>query len=182
MRLTGLPPANSSHVSHTGGLAAAQSAGRVVTDATARIASLYHEEKPAPRGAKPAELHDRDHAIGRVALANSAGIDQATLSRLKPLVEAPPERLATAFAAIEARGDVAPPERFALTKLPIASPIRGRKLAARASVASVLRLPLSVRRRGTARDFSRHGGLTHVRGCSFSIRTRPSAGVRFLCG
>lgn len=93
-----------------GGLAAAQSAGRVVTDATARLAALYHSEKEAPRGMKPAvQLHDLDHAIGKVALANAAGIDQATLSRLKPLVEAPPERVEAAKVAIEARGDVATP-------------------------------------------------------------------------
>ena len=36
-----------------GGLQAAQFAGRVVTDATIRLAELYASETPEPRGVKP---------------------------------------------------------------------------------------------------------------------------------
>lgn len=92
-----------------GGLAAAQSAGRVVTDATAMLARLYHEE-PVVSGKRTDRPLDRDQEVpGRVAVAQAAGLDPATLSRLKPLVESPPEKVEAAKVSIEARGDVVTP-------------------------------------------------------------------------
>jgi ParB family chromosome partitioning protein len=95
-----------------GGLAACQSAGRVVTEATLMLARLYHEEKALKGGRPAAETRVRDHefaAPGKVAVAKAADLDHSTLSRLKPLVQAAPETIKAATVAIEAAGEVATP-------------------------------------------------------------------------
>lgn len=98
-----------------GGLAAAQAAGRVVTDATAMIATIFHAEESAKPGVKARELPDHDPVIeppGKEAAARAAGLDPAALRRMKPLVEAvrdAPEKVEAAKAAIEERGEVATP-------------------------------------------------------------------------
>ena len=94
-----------------GGLAAAQAAGRIVTEATLMLARLYAEEKPKPPGPR-AEMRDRDPVsspVGKLAVAKAADMDHAALSRLAPVVAAPRGEVRAAMATIEARGDVVTP-------------------------------------------------------------------------
>ena len=103
-----------------GGIAAAQSAGRIVTEATEGLASratsrprqteLYAGEESAQTNGRPARSLDGEQDLpGKVAVARAANMDPAALSRLKPLVEAKPAEKAAAVARIEARGDVVTP-------------------------------------------------------------------------
>jgi phage N-6-adenine-methyltransferase len=108
-----------------GGLAAAQSAGRVVTDATIALAKLY-EEEPSIEGHRT-DLEDlkgpgssgsdtgyrgrgTPATPGKHALAEAIGIHSSTLNKFKPLVHATTDRIETAKAAIEFRGDVVTPK------------------------------------------------------------------------
>ena len=90
-----------------GGLAAAQSAGRVVTGATMRLAELYADERPA-KGGNPTLVSEQE-LPGKVAVARAADMDPAALSRLRPLIEAPKAEVKTAMRAIESRGEVVTP-------------------------------------------------------------------------
>lgn len=93
-----------------GGLAAAQSAGRIVTDATLRLAKLYAEEKSVQgRRQRDEPLSHGSEDPGKQAIAAAAGMAAPNLARLKPLVDTPREDVHEAMAAIEARGDVVTP-------------------------------------------------------------------------
>lgn len=100
-----------------GGLAASQAAGRVVTDATLRLAAMYREEQSAQGdgcggagGGRRSTLdRDQDSRPGKAAIAQAAGMDPAALSRLRAVLEAPPQVIEEAKVAIEARGDIATP-------------------------------------------------------------------------
>jgi phage N-6-adenine-methyltransferase len=93
-----------------GGLAAAQAAGRVVTQATMRLAELYAGEKSA-RGRNQHEdlIGKEDPPVGKNAVAKAAGMSAPNLSALRPLIEAPKAVVIEAMAAIEARGEVVTP-------------------------------------------------------------------------
>lgn len=93
-----------------GGLQAAQAAGRVVTDATLRLAELYAQEKPKPPGPVPKIVDAEQRSlVGQKAVATAASMDPAALSRLRPVVEAPKAQVKAAMTAIEARGEVVTP-------------------------------------------------------------------------
>ena len=94
-----------------GGLEAAQSAGRIVTDATVMLARLYAEETEAKPGPKK-QLADHDPVIdrpGKEAIAKAADMDSSALRRMAPAVEASKAVVKTAMKAIEERGDVVTP-------------------------------------------------------------------------
>ena len=93
-----------------GGLAAAQAAGKIVAEATLKLAKLYAEEKSAKTG--PKKLPDRGPVTdrpGKLAVAEAADLDDAQLRRLAPLVDRPREEIDAAMAAIEARGEIVSP-------------------------------------------------------------------------
>jgi phage N-6-adenine-methyltransferase len=93
-----------------GGLAAAQAAGRVVTQATMRLAELYKSETSAQANGRPGSLiGQEDLPVGKVAIARAAGMTAPSLSALRPLIDAPKPLVAEASAAIEARGEVVTP-------------------------------------------------------------------------
>jgi hypothetical protein len=89
-----------------GGLAAAQSAGRVVTQATMMLARLYAEETEAKPGPKP---RDGELLMGKKAIAEAAGMAAPNLSSLRPLIDAPRAEIAATMERIEARGEVVTP-------------------------------------------------------------------------
>lgn len=89
-----------------GGLAACQAAGRVVTDATLKLARLYHDEKGS-KGGNPTLV--REQELPKAAVARAADMDPAALSKLKPLVAMEPDRVRAATKEIEAAGEVATP-------------------------------------------------------------------------
>ena len=96
-----------------GGLAAAQAAGRIVTEATIMLARLYAEEKPAAPGRGPdIEVEEPRYGnVGQKAFSRAAGFndDGKTLRSLAPVVIAPKAEIRAAMATIEARGDVVTP-------------------------------------------------------------------------
>lgn len=94
-----------------GGLAAAMAAGRIVTEATLKLAKLYAEEKSAQAGRPPKIVTDGSElpSGGKKAVAEAAGIAAPNLHRLRPLVDAPKETVAAAMNDIERRGDVVTP-------------------------------------------------------------------------
>lgn len=108
-----------------GGLAAAQSAGRVVTEATLKLAELYEAEESAPT-----RLPDRGPVIetaaerpGKEAIAEAADLDSAQLRRLRPVLKAPKAQVEKAKAAIEERGGIVTPTAL-LRDVKGATPVR----------------------------------------------------------
>lgn len=61
------------------GLEIGQHAGRIVTDATLKLARLYKEEK-ASRGPDNRFLDRKQETPGKKAIAQAAGVDPATLT------------------------------------------------------------------------------------------------------
>ncbi len=90
-----------------GGLAAAQSAGRVVTEATLKLAELYADETSTQKIAR--RLDRKQDMPGKVAIARAAEMDPAALSRLKPLVALGKADVKAAMRAIEEAGEVVTP-------------------------------------------------------------------------
>jgi phage N-6-adenine-methyltransferase len=98
-----------------GGLAAAQAAGRIVTEATLRLAELYKGEGSARgdgaggKGGGTSLDRKQDSLPGKVAIARAAHMDPAALSRLAPVVSASKPEIRAAMTAIEERGGVVTP-------------------------------------------------------------------------
>jgi ParB family chromosome partitioning protein len=95
-----------------GGLAAAQAAGRVVTEATLKLAGLYAVEASARgevgRGRIGPDCGP-DLSPGKEAVAKAAHVDGSQLRRLRPVLDAPAPKVTAAQHAIEARGEIVTP-------------------------------------------------------------------------
>lgn len=96
-----------------GGLRAAQAAGRIVTDAMMKLAALYAEESTS-RGRGGLDRKDglarkQDHLPGKAAVANAAGLDSSTLSRLGPIASLKKRDAEPLMRAIEERGEIVSP-------------------------------------------------------------------------
>jgi hypothetical protein len=124
-----------------GGLAAAQAAGRVVTDATLRLAELYRSEDDARadngRAGKKILGPGQEYKSGKAALAKAAGIGSSDLARMRHVLEASAPTIEVAKAAIEARGDVVTPG--ALLKQLTSAPPKLPKAARRQEAIAALR-------------------------------------------
>ena len=97
-----------------GGLEAAQSAGRIVTDATTMLARLYAQEpsQSMKDGSKKARGDSPALSVGKAVIEEAAGMARKELNALAPAVEASKAEVKAAMRAIEERGDVVTPTKL----------------------------------------------------------------------